>query len=179
MTVSTARTGVSYQASSDLSKDLLDYLKGWALVRELNKAAQHMAVTPMEWVLQHGKPFAKRHTLPKRQTRPNSRECYHNAWKRCRMTGHMLRYCEGYVALDSCPIPVMHGWCLNPDGEVEDPSVDNARPAAYYGVVYQPEFAFETWTDLILNNAIGILGNAWMLHLTHDDILKGVDHAAL
>jgi hypothetical protein len=62
-----------------------------------------------------------------------------------------------------CPIPVLHGWCVNGDGLVLDPSIEFERGAVYYGIEYEDDFTRERWKQLRRKAAIGILPNVWML----------------
>lgn len=115
-----------------------------------------------EFVCDHGRFLDTRVALPADQVFPTSRRCYWNAWTH-RLHDKSLRYCEGYVSLGWAPDPVLHGWLLDSDGRVHDPSVANDDQATYYGVVFRPEVALRFWKKLLKIDAWGIIENAWRI----------------
>lgn len=60
--------------------------------------------------------------------------CYGNAWKIMNNVSG-LRYVEGYAMTPFSLLPVQHGWCVNDQDEVVDPTWKEAEHSAYYGVV--------------------------------------------
>src|SRR4051812_18443087 len=67
------------------------------------------------WLYTQGRAMgagSERKVLPEARVYPHSRTCYLNAWhyQARHVRGGPLRYCEGYVRMATCPIPVMHGW---------------------------------------------------------------------
>lgn len=152
--------------------DLLSWLRSHYQFMELQKLR-----TPESLVWKHGSEMPARAEL-KCGVTPKSQTCYLNAWKlfkqlRKKRTSEALFYCEGFVALKSCPIPVMHGW-VEHDGLVKDSSVEQNRAATYYGVRWRWAFADDCWRKLDARGYIGILGNAWLLRLQEDELVEGI-----
>jgi hypothetical protein len=137
---------------------------------------ERLPLTTDEWLLKHGKPMISRLPLAERLVHAKSQVCYQNAWTlKQRYRRLSLRYCEGQVWLERCPIPVMHGWCINEHGAILDPSVSNNELAVYWGVIWDDEFAREKWSYLRRKKHIGILPNAYMFIRDDRDALdKGV-----
>lgn len=157
---------------------LRTHLGGWGVLR---KATPGMRNTPEiydELVLRLGVPMPSRAVLPERLVREDSQVCYDNAarlWRRRKG----LRYCEGYVFLEDCPIPVLHGWCLDASGAVVDPSVSNARGAVYYGMVYRDDYALAMWRRLRVKRRIGILPNCYLLCTDSDSYPAIIERGVL
>lgn len=84
-------------------------------------------------ILSAGRPWKPARRPPGlRKMRDGS--CYRNAWALAsRAAG--LRYVEGYAATPLSPLPVLHGWCVNDDDVVIDPTWKDPANSAYYGVV--------------------------------------------
>ena len=142
-------------------------------LRKMNPGI-NMPETADEWLLRHGKPMNERLLLPERLVHPKSKQCYLNAYSLFRRRKN-LHYCEGNVYMDDCPIPVMHGWCVNDQGLVLDPSVGNDCGIVYFGVQYQDAFVRECWVDLKYHQAIGILPNVFLFGKKDDGWMdKGV-----
>lgn len=59
--------------------------------------------------------------------------CYMNAY-RIQVFDGGLRYVEGYAASPDSLIPVAHGWCVNEQDEVVDPTWKDPERTAYYGI---------------------------------------------
>lgn len=148
----------------DYTKGLTDFLEGTRLVMPQSIPA---------YVATHGRVYTKRVKLPKKQIRPKSRECYYNAWQLWRRRRDELHYAEGYIALEGCPIPVMHGWCVDLKGRVVDPSVANELGCVYCGVKFTPDYTDQVWLVLRLSGYIGIFENAYLLD-EELDFTKGV-----
>lgn len=164
----------------DLRQGLITYLKGFSELRKLHKDAGSELNWPRqdsEVIYEHGCLMEKgRVVLPKRTVKPESRECYFNAWKLYKRRKG-LRYCEGYIGLDGCPIPVMHGWCIDKAGMILDPSVEQDRKTVYYGVVFKNEFTDRIWPELRRKGAIGIFGNMWRIRtITWDVLLANIEN---
>jgi hypothetical protein len=139
----------------------------------MEQYGQAMQKTIDEVIYDQGKEFPVRKALPERIVTPHTKACYGNAYRLYRRRKH-LTYCEGYVALESCPIPVMHGWCVNAEGEVLDPSVEQDRPAIYYGMAFKDEFVLASWAILNKRRYIGILGNLWLLDYDEKEVIAGM-----
>jgi hypothetical protein len=111
-------------------------------------------------------------TLPENKVQALSQECYYNAWA-LMVDRADLFYCEGYLYVDSCPLPVLHGWCVDADGHVHDPSVPQDSRRMYYGVTFARQFASMQWDRLRSRGLIGILCNWGILGLSEGDIVAG------
>ena len=137
----------------------------------------NMPVTSDELILERGRHMPNRFILPDDVVHTRSGQCYGNAWTmRNRRRTQNLRYCEGYVGFDRLPIPIHHGWLLNDNDEVVDPSVDQLENATYYGVEYKTDFALSAWLELKKARLIGIMPNLYMLRktITTNDFLEGL-----
>jgi len=73
------------------------------------------------FLLAHGESFTPG-PLPRRYARVRGElgQCYGNAQRIWRASDGQLDYCEGY-SLGSV-IPMLHAWCVEPDGTVVDPT---------------------------------------------------------
>lgn len=84
------------------------------------------------YLLKHGQHFPHA-PLPDTIPRGPARECFKNAVDLCWLHGY--RYCEGYAAH---MLPTWHGWCLNVDGTVIDPTWPEPEPGSppreYFGI---------------------------------------------
>lgn len=69
-----------------------------------------------DFVLRHGQAMGD--STKSRVKRGRMGYCYANA-SRLAMRNPEYIYCEGYAAV---VFPVMHGWCVNRDGQVVDPT---------------------------------------------------------
>ena len=108
------------------------------------------------------KPIA-RVVLPEHEVKEKSQQCYLNAWRLRQRRTATLHYCEGFYYQKGMAIPVMHGWCVDRQARVVDPSVNQVKPAAYYGMIFDNEFARECWRQLARGRRIGILANNYVL----------------
>lgn len=156
---------------------LKSYLTGWTEYRETMKAIGETRLphkTIDELVYEHGELMMKRGKLLAKQIHPNSKECYFNAWGLMERRPE-LTYCEGYIAIEKCPIPVLHGWCINVETqEVFDPSVAMKRGIVYWGVKYRSDFAQDAWRRLRRNQLIGILPNLWLFDEPEEWLIAGL-----
>lgn len=162
-------------------ESLTEYLSAYGRLRAWHEAEGkplRVAKTDCEIILECGRPMLERHLLSENVTNPKSRQCYSNAWAfKNRRKAQNLRYCEGYVLVESCPIPVHHGWCLNAANEVVDPSVLQHEQAIYYGVEYHHDFAKTAWQALEKKHLIGIMLNMYALKhvgITSEHFLSGL-----
>lgn len=53
-----------------------------------------------------------------------------------------LTYIEGYACSGGVkiPFPTLHAWLVDPDGNVIDPTWEDAETSTYYGVPFTPEY---------------------------------------
>lgn len=161
------------ETQADVQKALTDYLAMWETFR-----AQFGHNTLDLWIGEHGTPIPdNRLTLPESLVHAASNQCYFNAWRyKSRRPKQDLTYCEGLVRLADVPISVLHGWLMDSEGHIIDPSVEQYRPVAYYGMGFDDAFARERWQHLRRNGAIGILGNLYLFRQHPDDIKQHVIH---
>lgn len=158
---------------------LQEYLEAFGKLRKMYEERGEplrMPISDTEVILEFGKPMVRRHKLDEKVVQSKTRQCYANAWSiKNRRRAQNLRYCEGYVQLESCPIPVHHGWCLNEYDEVVDPSVDQNESAVYYGVEYYNDFAKTAWAALRQKQLIGIMLNMYALKsISEKDFYNGI-----
>jgi hypothetical protein len=142
-------------------------------LRELMNDPIRMGPTLDEFILDHGRAFRLRGVVPDDQVRAESQECYWNAWQLAK-DNPSLRYCEGKAYLENVALPVLHGWCIDENDRVIDPSVRQDRGVSYYGVEFSREFAQDMWSRLDPRALIGILCNADVLQLSDEDLVLGV-----
>jgi hypothetical protein len=107
-----------------------------AIVRML--ATRERADPAAQILLAHGVWMAPM-TLPMEYKPMPLGLCFQNAQRLAKRRG--LRYCEGMATARLCSgslFPCEHGWCLDAEGQVIDPtwaSVDHGQqPAAYLGI---------------------------------------------
>lgn len=163
------------RAQDDLFALIEQRIGAWEALRQLHAAGgDKLGIVRPPFVLDdlvyaHGVPFRERTAVAKPQ--PKSRECYFNAWRYLHKNLTLL-YCEGYAYARDWVIPVMHGWCVDPEGVVYDPSVGNDEEVAYIGFAYRPEWAAAMWQKLRTPEiaGIGILGNLWQLDIGFPDV---------
>ncbi|MDB6017694.1 MAG: hypothetical protein JWR19_2183 [Pedosphaera sp.] len=67
--------------------------------------------------------------------------CYMNATQLA-LSGFEAIYCEGYAVCKGLPIPLRHGFCITPSGEVIDPTWKDGTE--YFGIPISKRFLFET-----------------------------------
>lgn len=88
--------------------------------------------------------------------------CYHNAYKA--MADTQMRYCEGYAMTSGLMMPMAHGWLVDTDGRVVDPTWKDG--CDYFGVVFDTMFLLKT---VAKTKRLGILGNLYVLKMRPDD----------
>jgi len=91
------------------------------------------------FVLEHGRPFIE--VAPPRWFLPwmqKPRQCFSNSLQLTVVD--RLRYVEGFAVLATVNLPVHHGWCLDGDGRVVDPTW-GTRGVTYFGVPFKHAYA--------------------------------------
>lgn len=161
-----------------MHESLMDYLGQWKTMRVALPGGERVRLpdTPEEFVFDHGTAFHATVELPRRQLSVRDRLCYWNAW-RLKSKNPQLRYAEGFLYAEHMLLPVLHGWCVDTDGRVADPSVTQHTERVYHGVVFHDAFARQVWSGLARRSLIGILPNVWQLDLSADALVAGVDAA--
>lgn len=92
--------------------------------------------------------------LPKGIRRAKKGKCFANAY-RLSVNGSGLTYVEGYATCEgSFGIPILHGWCVDRDGNVVDPTWDHPERNVYLGIPLKDEFCCR---ELLANRVFGIL----------------------
>ncbi|MET9615413.1 hypothetical protein [Kitasatospora indigofera] len=85
------------------------------------------------FVLEHGRLFAPR-DLPYGIDHGDEGFCYTNA-SDVALRHRGLLYVEGFATVDvGGGLPIAHGWCVNPDGAVADPTWPDGTGLAFFGV---------------------------------------------
>lgn len=113
-----------------------------------------------DYVLKNGRLFQTDPSI--KVKRGEVKGCFMNAQKLAEARGY--RYVEGYAA---GVIPTLHGWTINEDGVVVDPTWKDPE-AVYFGVVIPMAYVYRV---NMLRNAYGVL-DAWEIGYP---LLKG-DH---
>jgi len=90
-----------------------------------------------DFILKEGKAF-KPKPLPDKYEPGEIKQCFRNAF--LLSLGHMeLTYVEGYAFCENL-IPVHHAWCVDPDGNVVDPTWRDTG-IEYIGVPFSQKYA--------------------------------------
>lgn len=92
-------------------------------------------------------------------------ECFHNAYKAMADTEYM--YCEGYAMTEKLGMPMAHGWLMDVDGNVIDPTWKDGY--GYFGVVFDTMFMLKF---VARTNALGIFGNLYRLKMRPEDCVN-------
>lgn len=75
--------------------------------------------------------------LPADVAKGTKRECYRNAGELALAEPEKYAYVEGYA---HSVLAVSHAWCVTRDGQVVDPTWDDAKQCAYVGIPMATEF---------------------------------------
>lgn len=89
------------------------------------------------FVLTHGREMIAQ-PRPVWCERGTPKECFSNATHLSIRTG--LTYVEGFVVRADIPIPILHGWCVDDDNTVVDPTIDRPEECEYYGIPINSDF---------------------------------------
>jgi len=148
-----------------LRKEFFDHLN--YMVEMRGKAKTEYSCIE-EFVLKHGREYEISPLIFPRN-RGKKKECFKNATLLSFKRG--WTYVEGYAF--GIAMPMLHGWCVNEDGIVVDPTWDNGK--MYFGV----EFSMSYVEAVILQKkTYGVLDN-WemgfpLLTAKHPYPMKGV-----
>jgi hypothetical protein len=82
-------------------------------------------------------------------------ECFMNAG-RLALDSPDYSYCEGYAYTPTCPIAVLHAWCVDKDGVAVDPTWPDAKDCAYTGIIIPDQVLRKT---LLSREKWGVLDN--------------------
>jgi hypothetical protein len=103
----------------------MNFSRQWCEMLAQQYAKSGVEKSPAALLLQYGAEYPDRRPAPWRGT---PKACYANAqYLVKRRPG--WRYVEGYA---TALVPIEHAWCLNPDGQVIDPTLEQASD--YFGV---------------------------------------------
>jgi hypothetical protein len=103
-----------------------------------------------EFVLENGKKF-KNHKEIKVE-RGKKGECFKNAFHLADNKG--LIYVEGVVTISGSPLPGLHAWCVDKEGNVYDPTLEEADE--YYGVPFDLMYVEKT---ILREKTYGVIDN--------------------
>ena len=85
-----------------------------------------------EWVLDHGQAMnGDRVDIELGEPQ----DCFRNAGTIALEHGNW-RYCEGYALTKTVPIPILHGWLINDEGDLADPTW-GLNGHSYHGVIFE------------------------------------------
>lgn len=79
------------------------------------------------------------------------KECFHNAYHLAEM--YDLTYVEGYTWYI---IPILHAWCIDQNGRVIDPTLDDPEDYAYCGIPLNMDFVRST---MMSTGVYGVIDN--------------------
>jgi hypothetical protein len=122
---------------------LLSLLKAEAdVIDSINKTAPFRYKSNQRLVLENGKAFLTRVEHPK--FRGELQQCFQNCFE-ILLTHPELSYCEGFGTDDNMLLAVPHGWLINKDMQVIDPTWidEKSTGSVYFGVVFKSKFVFD------------------------------------
>lgn len=97
-----------------------------------------------EFVLRYGTVCVPQQ-LPKRYRMRMPKACFWNAQDLVKKS-KVLRYVEGYTCRPAMPILIPHGWCVDRENRVIDPTLadyktgeSDSHTSEYIGVIFEPE----------------------------------------
>ncbi len=108
-----------------------------------------------DFVLQHGQEFQWA-PCPEEFRGGEMKECFKNAYQTC-LLDEKLRYVEGYARRTGVPVVVLHGWCVDENGKVLDPTWENGT--WYFGVIFGRNYVSDVFKA---RKEYGVL-EAWQL----------------
>lgn len=97
------------------------------------------------FVLKYGRPYAAQ-PLPKNVRPMKPKECFSNA-QRLVFRKTSLVYVEGY-ALRPGLFPIHHGWAVDSEGNVVDPTWREPETCRYFGVPFKRRYCAERMVTL-------------------------------
>ena len=125
--------------------ELMDNLR-----KEMYIPADHKYCCAEDFVLQNGQLYVPKPFLLD-TTHRTPKECFCNATHLALETG--LTYVEGFAFRI---IPFLHAWCVDDDGNVYDPTLQDSDTVEYYGVKFDIDFVLETVED---KGTYGVIDN--------------------
>ena len=110
----------------------------------------------------YGETFLARPAGPEWLLPGPKRACFSNSVSYA-TTREDVFYAEGYAIDPEVPIPIQHPWLFDREGAVIDPTWDNAREHACFGIAFTQSFA----SEVLANNGSepDILVNMHLLRL--------------
>jgi hypothetical protein len=114
-----------------------------------------------QFVLRHGAPMTHSPYDAKRFGKQGKiGMCYMNAFHLVLGNSDMT-YCEGYAIQRNLGVPFIfgHAWALTPDGQVVDPTWEDATGPEYFGVRFQ--FAYLRQMVMRCGHYCSLLENFW------------------
>lgn len=119
---------------------ITSYLDGMiAIKQKMMKPEEFQYWGQEDFVKQYGQAFGDKVHQPVYARRSTPKECYANA-THLAMEDSNLIYCEGYILR---VIPIPHAWCVDYDGVVFDPTIQDNKGCEYFGVPFSTEFLFK------------------------------------
>lgn len=101
------------------------------------------------FVLQHGQEFQWA-PCPDEFRGGEMKECFKNAYQLF-ISHEKIRYVEGYARRIEVPLVTLHGWCIDENGKVLDPTWEGDW---YFGVVFDLDYVSAV---LLARNKYGVL----------------------
>ena len=106
---------------------------------------------PNDFMLAHGREYAF-NAESFAGPRAERKQCYANA-THLALYNNDLTYVEGYVSIHG--VPIEHAWCVDADGVVVDPTIEDVgQVLAYFGVPFKTEYVKRA---IIMNDVYGLL----------------------
>lgn len=113
----------------------------------------------VEFLAKHGKTWDKADFLQCGE----KRMCYNNAASLA--VSENWYYAEGYACPKKLKLPLMHAWCVRPDGSIVDPTWEDGTD--YFGAVFVPRFVYEWMVEC---GYAGIFENLFIMCRKFDDL---------
>lgn len=93
-------------------------------------------------VLDIGQPMESQE-LPADVERGEKKQCYSNAWELWLARPDEFTYVEGFALSATTGLVTNHGWCVDTEGLVVDPTWDTPEDNAYYGFDFSEPYLMQ------------------------------------
>ena len=139
----------------DLKKFSLIYLATVATVeRQCNSTSYYAGIHDL--VSRQGKVFSNfisSDKIKNLQYFSEPKQCYYNAWQTLQINPkENFIYCEGYMFIPNIPIGIIHGWLVDKNKNVFDPTIKNYQSNIYIGLTFDPNYVRQVYLNRAIKN---------------------------